>query len=104
MSKLAFPSPRARAARLVDQRQIRRQLLSVAGLTGRPVELGDGREVARLADVVVCWTGANVALLAAVVAVQQILGGCRVPGAACVSERRGRRPRRPPPSRSRWGH
>lgn len=36
-------------------RQVRRQLVSVAGLAGRPVRLADGSDVGRVVDVVVRW-------------------------------------------------
>jgi CBS domain-containing protein len=35
--------------------QVRRRLVSVAGLAGRPVRLADGREAGRIEDVVVRW-------------------------------------------------
>jgi CBS domain-containing protein len=54
-SKLVFPL-RAVRARLVEQGHVRDQLVSVAGLVGRPVQLVDGREVGRAVDVVVSWS------------------------------------------------
>jgi len=56
-SKSLFSFGAARAARLVEQRQVREHLISVAGLVGRPVQLGDGREVGRVVDVVTSWSG-----------------------------------------------
>ena len=55
-SRLVFPL-RAARARLVEQRHVREQLVSVAGLVGRPVRLDDGRDVGRVVDVVVRWSG-----------------------------------------------
>ena len=48
----SLPSMKGLRARLVDQRAIREQLVSVAGLVGRPVELAGGAEVGRVIDVV----------------------------------------------------
>ncbi len=48
----ALPSMRRFRGRLVDQRSIREQLVSVAGLVGRPVELAGGVEVGRVVDVI----------------------------------------------------
>ncbi len=48
----ALPSMRRFRGRLVDQRSIREQLVSVAGLIGRPVELAGGIEVGRVVDVI----------------------------------------------------
>jgi hypothetical protein len=56
-SKLFLPRLGVRPARLVEQRHIRDQLLSVAALVGQPARLGDGREVGRIVDIVVAWSG-----------------------------------------------
>lgn len=48
----ALPSMQRFRGRLVDQRSIREQLVSVAGLVGRPVELAGGVEVGRVVDVI----------------------------------------------------
>lgn len=54
--KFSLPS-RPFVARLTEQRRVRDQLVSVAGLVGRPVRLTDDVEVGRLVDVVVRWSG-----------------------------------------------
>jgi CBS domain-containing protein len=56
-ARLSFPARGARVARLIEQRQVRERLVSVAGLVGRPVRLQDGREVGRLVDLVAVWSG-----------------------------------------------
>jgi CBS domain-containing protein len=63
---LVFPL-RAARARLVEQRHVREQLVSVAGLVGRPVRLGDGRDVGRVVDVVVHWSGESYPHVAGIV-------------------------------------
>jgi CBS domain-containing protein len=65
-SKLVFPL-RAARARLVEQRHVRDQMVSVAGLVGRPVRLVDGREVGQVEDVVVHWSGESYPPVAGVV-------------------------------------
>ncbi|MCU1395563.1 MAG: proteinMgtE intracellular protein [Ilumatobacteraceae bacterium] len=54
-SKMLFPV-RQRAARVTQNRRVRDQLVSVAGLIGRPVTLRDGRDVGRVVDFVVRGT------------------------------------------------
>lgn len=53
--KLTFPV-RPLNARLTQQRRVRERLVSVAGLIGRPVRLGNGDDVGRVVDVVVRWS------------------------------------------------
>ena len=50
-----LPGRGRRSRRLVERERIRDRLVSVAGVIGRPVRLADGREVGRVADVVVRW-------------------------------------------------
>ena len=52
--KFALPG-RPFAARLTQQRRVRDQLVSVAGLIGRPVRLTNDADVGRVVDVVVRW-------------------------------------------------
>ncbi len=54
-SKLLYPV-RARTARVTHNRRVREQLVSVAGLIGRPVLLPDGRDVGRVVDIIVHGT------------------------------------------------
>ena len=56
-SRVVFPALRLARSRLVEQRHVRERLVSVAGLIARPVRLGDGRDVGRVVDVVVAWSG-----------------------------------------------
>ena len=54
-SKFLYPV-RVRTARVTHNRRVREQLVSVAGLIGRPVSLADGRDVGRVVDVIVRGT------------------------------------------------
>jgi CBS domain-containing protein len=56
-SPFSWSPLRARAARLTEHRHIRDQLMSVAGLVGRPARLADGRDVGPVVDIVARWTG-----------------------------------------------
>ena len=56
----SIPSVRRLRRRLIDQRAIRDQLVSVAGLIGRPVALVGGVEIGRVGDVVTRMAGLRV--------------------------------------------
>ncbi|MCU1386853.1 MAG: proteinMgtE intracellular protein [Ilumatobacteraceae bacterium] len=55
-----LPSVKRLRRRLIDVRTVREQLVSVAGLIGRPVELMGGAEVGRVFDVVTLTAGLRV--------------------------------------------
>lgn len=57
-----------RSRRLLAQRAVRDNLISVAGAVGRPVWLPSGSEVGRLADFVARWDAASYPLISALVA------------------------------------
>jgi CBS domain-containing protein len=65
--RFAFPSRGTRSLRLLERRQVRDQLVSVAGLVGRAARLGDGREVGRVVDAVAVWSGEPYPLVTGVV-------------------------------------